>query len=303
MKQFVFLVIILTGMNTAVAQKIRHASGTAQFKLEEDLSKEELKDKLRHHAIVNAIEREYGTYVTQESFVDVDDGNTQFKIFGKTTIQGEWLQTTSESFKEEMRKSKEGRRKKHEIWMTLKIEGKVREVTKPDIDLDYYATNCRKDHCRTSRFETGESMYLHFKTPLDGYLSVYAVENEEAYRLLPYQNMPSTYKNSIPVVADKDYVFFSPYRENDYFSDFSRHLVDELVMLTDKDEEYLKLYLVFSTEEFIKPSLIASGEEDASKYILPKSLEAGSFTDWLENNRINNVNFYYHQLSLKIVNN
>ncbi len=85
------------------------------------MSKDDLKDKLRHHAIVNAIEREYGTYVTQESFVDVDDGNTQFRIFGKTVVQGEWLKTTHEDFKEEMRKVKDGRRNRHELWMSLKI--------------------------------------------------------------------------------------------------------------------------------------------------------------------------------------
>ena len=103
MKQFAFILIItFLSLDCALAQKIRNASGMAQFRLEEDISKDELKDKLRHHAIINAIEREYGTYVTQESFVDVDDGNTRFRIFGKTVVQGEWLKTTSEDFKEEM---------------------------------------------------------------------------------------------------------------------------------------------------------------------------------------------------------
>ena len=103
-------VIVLQSLNCAFAQKIRDASGIAQFRLEDDMSKEDLKEKLRHHAIINAIEREYGTYVSQESFVDVDDGNTQFRIFGKTVIRGEWLKTTNESFKEEIRKNKEGRK-------------------------------------------------------------------------------------------------------------------------------------------------------------------------------------------------
>ena len=96
MKRLAFILIIaFLSLDCAFAQKIRNASGMAQFRLEEDMSKDELKDKLRHHAIINAIEREYGTYVTQESFVDVDDGNTQFRIFGKTVVQGEWLKTTS----------------------------------------------------------------------------------------------------------------------------------------------------------------------------------------------------------------
>jgi hypothetical protein len=303
MRRFAILTLIfLLTLNCAFAQKIRDASGMAQLRLEDDMSKEELKEQLRHDAIINAIEREYGTYVSQESFVDIDDGNTQFRIFGKTVIQGEWLKTTHETFKEEKRKSKEGRRNKHELWMVLKIEGRVRELSQPDIELSYFTTNCRKEICQTGIFESGQPMYLHFKTPADGFLSVYIVEDEAAYRLLPYQNMPVRYKNAVPVLADQEYVFFSPYGENDHFDDFSEHLIDELVMLTDLDEEYVELYLVFSTEEFIKPGLAAPDVEEGSGYEIPKSLHASTLSNWLESNRISSVNFYYQQLKLKIVN-
>jgi len=274
----------------------------AQFRLEDDMSKEDLKEKLRHHAIINAIEREFGTYVSQESFVDVDDGNTQFRIFGKTVIRGEWIKTTHEDFKEEMRTSKNGRRKKHELWMILKIKGKVRELTQPDIDFDYFTTNCKKDVCQTSIFENGQPMYFHFQTPTDGFLSIYVVENDEAYRILPYQNMPVKYKNAVPVVADEKYLFFSSSGDNDYFPDFSRHLIDELTMVTTEKEEFVKLYLVFSTEEFLKPGLDDPEVEESSGYGIPKSLEASALNRWLENNRMNNVNFYYRQMKLKIVN-
>lgn len=302
MKQFAFILIItFLSLECAHAQKIRNASGMAQFRLEEDMSKDELKDKLRHHAIINAIEREYGTYVTQESFVDVDDGNTQFRIFGKTVVQGEWLKTSSEDFKEEMRKTKDGRRNRHELWMTLKIAGQVRELSQPDIEFNYFTTNCRKEICKTGVFNSGDPMYFHFNSPVNGYLSIYVVEEDEAFRLLPYQNMPITYKNAIPVVADQDYVFFSPYGDNDYFTDFSKHLIDELIMLTDKEEEYVSLYMVFSTEEFTKPSLLNPQDDPGSDFVTPKSLDSSTLNNWLESNRINNANFYYRQLKLKIV--
>ncbi|MDZ7604770.1 MAG: hypothetical protein U5K79_04100 [Cyclobacteriaceae bacterium] len=95
----IILLLSLVILKSADAQKIKDASGTAFFRLEEDMSRDELKDKLRHHAIINAIEREFGTYITQESFVDIDDGNTEFRIFGKTFIRGEWLKTTSDLFR------------------------------------------------------------------------------------------------------------------------------------------------------------------------------------------------------------
>lgn len=303
MKRFAFILIIsLISQGNVFAQKIRNASGVALFRLEEDMSKDELKDKLRHHAIINAIEREYGTYVTQESFVDVDDGNTEFRIFGQTTIRGEWLKSTQEVFKEEMKKTKDGRRKRHELWMSLKITGKVRELAQADIQFNYFTTNCIKEICKTSFFENGEPLFFHFNTPAKGFLSIYTIENEKAFRILPYQNMPEKYSNAVPVAADKDYVFFSPYGDNDYFEDFSKHLIDELIMISEGDEEYVNLYLVFSTDEFTKPSLESSETDPTGDYDNPKSLQAKALTNWLENNRMNNVNFYYKQLKLKIVN-
>ena len=301
MKQFVFISIIMLSLGSAIAQNIRNASGTAQFKLEEDMSQDELKDKLRHHAIVNAIEREFGTYVTQESFVDVDDGNTQFRIFGTTIIRGEWLSTTNEDFQEEMRTSKEGRRNKHELWMSLKVEGKVRELTQPDIEFNYFTSNCKKEVCKTSFFENGDPLYVHFNSPVSGYLSIYVIEKDEAFRLLPYKNMPLQFSNALPVTADTNYVFFSPYGENDYFDGFSTHLIDELIMTTDQDEEFVRMYLVFSTEEYIKPSLLTADLNPKTNYEMPNSLNSSSLISWLENNRINNTNFYYRQLNLKIV--
>ena len=113
--------------------------------------------------------------------------------------------------------------------------------------------------------------------------------------------MPLKYKNAIPVVADQDYVFFSPSGDNNYFDDFSKHLIDELIMLTDKEEEYVSLFVVFSTEEFTKPSLILTDKSKDEKYEIPKTLNSSTLTNWLESNRINNVNFYYKQLKLKIV--
>ncbi len=293
--------MLLSVLESAHAQKIRNASGTALSRLGEDMSMEELKEKLRHEAIINAIENEFGTYVTQESFVDVDDGNTHFRIFGQTTIRGEWLKTIKEKFRESVKKVKENGKVKHELWLALQIEGKVRELTRPDIDFDFFTTNCRREACKTTLFENGDPMYLFFNTPADGFLSVYAVEGDEAFRLLPYQDMTGNYHNAVPVKADRDYVFFSNDEKDDYFNDFSRYLVDELVMFTDKEEEYLKLIVVFSTEEYTKPILKGISEDPEISYLVPRSLPAETLKAWLEDNRINNMNFYYRQLTVRIV--
>ncbi len=302
MTRFAFiLMMLLSVLESAQSQKIRNASGTALSRLEEDMSMEDLREKLRREAIIDAIQNEFGTYVTQESFVDVYDGNTYFRIFGQTTIRGEWLKTTKEKFRETMKKVKENGRTKHELWLTLEIEGKVRELTRPDVEFDFFTANCRREACKTTLFENGDPLYLHFSSPADGYLSVYSVENDEAYRLLPYKDMSENYRDAVPVKAEKNYIFFSNDENDDYFNDFSRYLVDELVMFTDREEEYLKLIIVFSTDEYTKPTLRGTSEDPELSYVMPRSLPAATLKAWLEDNRINNVNFYYRQLTVRIV--
>jgi len=297
----IIFLLSFINLNNAVAQKILNASGTAFFRLEEDMSKDELKDKLRHHAIVNAIEREFGTYITQESFVDIDDGNTEFRIFGKTFIRGEWLKTTSEDFSEEIREVKEGRKNTKEFWLGLKIEGKVRQLTRPDIEFTYFTSNCPNKNCQTAIFENGQPLYLFFTAPVAGFLTVFSVEEDESFRLLPYRNMPAAYRQALPVKADQQYVFFSSDKKYNSFEDFSEYLIDEMVMVAEEDKEYVELILVFSTEEYIKPGLKEIIADNDQSYEIPLSLPTATLKEWLETNRINSENFYYRQLNLKIV--
>ncbi len=297
----IILLLSLFILKSADAQKIINASGTAFFRLEEDISRDELKDKLRHHAIINAIEREFGTYITQESFVDIDDGNTEFRIFGKSFIRGEWLKTTSEDFTEEVREVKEGRKNKKELWLGLKIEGKVRQLTQPDIEFTYFTSNCPNKNCQTAIFENGQPLYLFFNTPVAGYFTVFSIEDDESFRLLPYRNMPAAYHQALPVKADQQYVFFSSDKKDNAFENFSEHLIDEMIMVAEEEKEYVELVLVFSTEEFIKPGLKQTLAEDDQSYEIPLSLPTGTLKEWLETNRMNSENFYYRQLNLKIV--
>ena len=174
MKQLILiLVLIIIGGNSARCQKIINASGKAQFRLEEHLSKDELKEKVRQQAIINAIENEFGSLVEQESFVDIEDGHTEFKIIGATTVQGEWLKTTDEKFTEQLKEVKVDGKKQYDVWISCEISGKIRKIDRPTIDFQYHTSNCPRDHCWTSIFENGESMFLFLETPKEGFLSIY----------------------------------------------------------------------------------------------------------------------------------
>ena len=93
--------------------------------------------------------------------------------------------------------------------------------------------------------------------------------------------------------------FFSQSQNHDYFPDFPINLVDELVMTTESTREYLKLFVVFSTESFAKP-LLKDGLS-LQQGSLPKSLSKIKFETWITENRIYNSSFNYEVINLEII--
>jgi hypothetical protein len=143
-------------------------------------------------------------------------------------------------------------------------------------------------------------MYLKISSPVDGYLSIYIVEDDHmAYRLLPYQEMPEQYLHAIPVKADQEYMFFASGESFDYFEDFSYLMVDEIYLETAMDKEFIDLYVIFSTERYKKPLLKAS-ENIADVYVLPKMLEEGDFMEWLQDSRVYDSEFQYNRITLTV---
>lgn len=298
-KIFIVLSFFLLMNVTANAQKKFNTKGEAQLRIEDTWSKVVAKNKVRQLAKINAIERVFGTYIEQETNIDIEDGEISFKILGNTRVKGEWLKTKDESFREDIVEVKSKNGKANEIWITCKINGVVREIVRPKLAFVTNALNCQQAECRTTRFINGESFYLHFKSPSSGFLSVYIVEDDVVYRMLPYQEMITPYIDAVPVTHDKEYIFFSHSEKHDYFEDFHFSRIDEIGMETEDDKEYLKLYVVFSKKKFSKPIL-----KEGTVIIdgpIPKSLSALKFEQWISQNRIYNVDFNYEILNLEIV--
>lgn len=296
---FILFSILFLGAINLNAQKKFNTKGKAQVKIEDTWSKEETREKVRQLAKINAIEQVFGTYVEQETNIDIEDGNISFKILGTTRVKGEWLKTKNESFNEDLREVKSKAGVTMEIWITCKIEGVVREIVKPKLAFISEALNCRQPACRTSRYIDGEPFYLRFKSPSNGFLSVYIVEGDMVYRLLPYHEMVAPYVDAVPVQYDKEYVFFAQSEKHDYFDGFPYSRIDEIEMETDVDREYLQLYVVFSNEKFSKP--ILNQGKVIHEGSLPKSLSSTKFEEWIVQNRIYNVGFNYRILNLEIV--
>jgi hypothetical protein len=283
-----------------VAQEVLDAEGFAIIKLEDHMSKEEAKEEAKQQAMINAIQSVFGAYVEKDADVDIMDGKARFKIIGHTLVRGDWLKTISEKYNEEKRKIRGRSRKEYEVWISCRIEGKIREIDQPETALEFIPLNCPDPVCRTYDFIDGESFYLSFRTPVDGFLSIYiADESKTVFRLLPYQKMPEDYINSVPVEADIPYIFFLNEQGHDYFTGFSYMMVDEIIMSTAQNQEYNDLFVIFSTSAFRKP-LLEMGEEMENSFSLPKSLNLVEFEEWLADNRIHDPGFLYKRVSLTV---
>lgn len=274
--QIIFTTVILFLTISLSAQRSKMVVGKSNIRVEAHLSENETKEKAIELAKINALNNEFGQYVEQRTNMEVDNGKVNFRSFGDTRVNGEWLKTIGEpEFKYYIQKGNENPVK----WISCKLKGLVRDAT-PKVNLDIEILSCPQTNCRTDKFYSEERMYMYVKSPVDGYISVFLDDGYTAYRLLPYKSMGN--KKAVFIKGDVPYIFFSK-KSNNFEED-----ADELELYTAEDYEINYLTVVFSEQEFNKPILDKESideKTDVHLYTLPKSISHKSFEYWLGENR------------------
>ncbi len=287
---FLFLTAIATSVS---AQKIIKSQGTAQVRMEQNMTENDTRQQAEELAKINAIENAFGTYTAQQMDMTIKDGMTSYNIIGTTKVKGDWIETTSIKFTEDFKKSKTTNGFVSTKYITCNIIGKMRQSV-PKAMLEYEILNGPSLLSRTHSFFHEEQLYVYFKSPVGGFLSIFLEDNEAVYRLLPYMNMSDNYQSGVPIKSDTDYLFFSP--DDNLFPGNS---VDEPRLLTLKtDIEYNFIYIVFSEDEYVKPTLDNSSIVDDR--IIPKQLSINKFQTWLANNRASSEKFQDIRIKVSI---
>jgi hypothetical protein len=292
-RQFFILALFMFAMVfAATAQKVTRSSGTATIRMELDMTTEEAYEEARLEAMIDAIQNAYGSYVEQQTDMSIIDGKEAFNIIAGTKVRGDWLETLDEKFDVDYRKEITELGKQDMKYITCNIRGKVRK-TMPKADIMYEVLNCPELVCRTTNFYNEEQLYMYFKSPVDGYLSVFIEVDDVVYRVLPYTNMGDKNQNGVAVKQDQEYLFFS-----EAHNTYRDAVVDELEMFTNKKLEYNTLHVVFSEDAFVKPLL--EDKEEVDGRILPKSLESSTYTVWLSGNRVALPSFQERKITVSI---
>ena len=267
MKRIIFLLLWVVS-SAVYAQKLQTVTGTFTYHAPENVTLEEAKRTALERAMQSAIADAFGTVVTQSNSTVISNENgksdTRFLSLGGSEVKGEWIETTKEpkyqiSYDQGM------------LVVSVTVSGRVREIVGANIDIvAKVLRNGTEEKFESSEFRSGDDMYLYFKSPVDGYLTVYLLDEttQEVFCLLPYR---ASGDGAYRIEHDKPYILFSAKDEAS-----NPNIVDEYTMTCSREKEFNDLYIIFSPNPFTK-----ANSKESSDEVLPRQLGYEEFQKWL----------------------
>ena len=281
---FTLLVLLSIGLS---AQEVKTVSGSYEYHAPKNISMEEAERIALERAKLQAIADEFGTLVSQSNFTSVSNRNGEsdvdFFSLGGSETKGEWIETLGEpqfnrSFDEE-----------GNLIIKVTVRGRIREINRAQIAIEAKVL-CNGTDLKFERsdFRNGDDLYLYFKSPVDGYLNVYLLDEatKSVFCLLPYRK---SRQGAVFVEHDEDYLFFSKKAAGVYSSE-----VDEYVMTCSRNMERNILYVMFSPNEFAKSSL------EKSPNTRPHQITWIDFQKWIKRNRSRDDDFNVKAIEITI---
>lgn len=278
--------------SVTMAQEIRKVHGKYQLRMELNMTENDTRKLAEEMAKIDALQKTFGSIVDQEFNMMIESGIPDYNIISKTETKGEWVETTRRVFYEDLKAETTIDGERNIKWITCEIRGRAREV-KPRAHIDFYPLNCPNLSCRTTEIVDDGNLYLYFRSPVDGYLSVFIDDGNLITRLLPDCYASKEFESGVFVKGDQQYIFFS--RED---NSLPQKTVEKYRMFTSKKFEFNYLYIVFSESQFVKP--ILDEKQFKNGIIQPKSLSSKEFQEWLAENRYASDSFQKRQIAITV---
>lgn len=205
------------------AQKECKVSGEYTYYAPLNITPDEAKATAVEKAKIQALADTFGTLIDMRSVnvVQNDNGksNSSFFSLGESSVKGEWIGDTKAP-ETEIKIEGDFLMAKAKVW------GMAREIVSAKIDISAMLLKQAVGNRDEDQFRHGDKVYLSFKSPTKGYLSVYLMDGKgDAYCMLPYDGDDD---GQFSVKASKSYMLFS--------SDHSEkgEVCKEYVMFCDK---------------------------------------------------------------------
>lgn len=286
--RLLFFVLLCSLSFSALAQRVEKVTGEYVYYAPENLSLEEAKRTALERAKIQAIADAFGTIISQSNFTTVasrnGESNVDFLSLGSSEVKGEWIETIGKpkyaiTYEEGM------------LVINVSVSGRIREVVNARVDFTAKVLcNGTDPKFERSDFRSGDDLYLYFRSPVNGYLNVYLLDEvaETVYCLLPYRKSADA---SVYVEHDVPYLFFSKEETTGKAAE-----VDEYVMTCSREVENNMMYIVFSPNIFAKTVLDETGN------LLPRQVKLADFQKWLAKCRRKDKDMIIEQIALTISN-
>ena len=258
---------MLLNLLSISAQEIEKVHGEYTYHVPDNVSLEEGKRTALERAKIQAIAEAFGTLVSQNNSTIIKNENgkssVDFLSIGGSDVKGEWIETIGEPKFDIFYES-------NMLTIKVTIVGKAREIKNANIDFEAkLLRNGTEEKFESDEFRNGDDLYLYFKSPINGYLAVYLLDEntQQVFCLLPYK---SSGEPAYKIVHDKPYIFFSCQKAEE-----NPNEVDEYTMTCEHSMEQNTIYIVFS------PNMFAKAFAEDGSIGLPRQLPLKEFQKWL----------------------
>lgn len=289
---FIVCILVVSGLGIAQDSKIVVTKGESQVQwYPERESLTEARKRALELAKIDALENAFGTVITQGNVFYLENKktgnkvvtNSTFKMIGNTAVKGEIIEIEKENYVQNVKKERVNRKKVKITYIKCLLRIKAKEITETDIEIECFPLNSRKLLKPVTEFMQGDDLFLYFRSPINGFLTVFLDDGKQVQCLLPYRNMPDGLEEAMPIKADKEYIFFSDDDRHNYFDDdFFAEDTYQLVASDNKDIN--ELYVVFSKTKLNKPLLNKANNSvdiDTDSYELPRVMDSDDFKKWV----------------------
>ncbi len=267
------IVIFAFGFSLSWGQKVKTVEYTYVYHPSHNESMEQAKRNAVNRAKVEALREEFGTVVSGASATSIISKNSitesKFVHLGSEgELNGEWLADIEEP---KVKTSLEG----GVIYFTATVKGKAREIVNNAIEFEAKILRNKPDASfESSEFTAGNNIYVSFTSPVDGFLTIYLLDGETAYCLLPYASNKEGVQS---VKHGKEYYFFS---RKVFSEDENPDEIDEYTLTTEGNHQDLnQLYFIFSPQKFSKA--LDKFKKSSDGTLFPRMLSWTDFQKWI----------------------
>lgn len=255
--------------------RVATVSGSYLIDIPSYMSMDQAKQEALLKAQNRAIEDEFGSSMSTNtiSWVENRDGDATTNVIAESQgqVKGVWLGDLEVPQYNQV--LKDGKN-----WLEVKVKGRVRELITGGIQFEAkpLCIEPRKDRA-TTEFKSGQDFFLYFRSPADGYLTIFLLDNtsNQVYTMLPYRNSG---EGSYRINHDEDYFLFAPSKAKE-----GDGPIDEFVITATegKREEFNNLYVIFSPNIIYKVNSKVGQQQLTDELLLPSSLPFLDFNKWL----------------------